>query len=250
MNTEIREFVSTIEKGPFKYLRDYEGKEASAFIEEKNLDTGDIYACAVYQAWLDMCRTVPGGGKEDKADLMKAARETAASALRLYFSEKPRMSGDIYDRWYDAVRFDIGSQSGLTIGQTQKILNMAFKYLYCCEDIRNQYTEHFRWCHMPLDSYTLKWYTDNCPASKYHGEVWSKIDDLYLYHSIQDEIRERFSGESVLLHEFPIWQQEKEAAEKREFIASAKRIVKHENCPESLRSELNQYIEEQEKDKS
>ena len=102
---------------------------------------------------------------------------------------------------------------------------------------------------MPLDSYTLKWYMDNFPGSMYHGEAWSKIDDLYLYHAIQDEIREKLGGENVLLQEFPIWQQEKEAAEKSEFIASAKRIVKHENCPESLRSELNQYIEEQEKDK-
>lgn len=249
MNTVIQEFVSTIEKGPFKYLKDYEGEEASAFIEAKNMDTGDIYTCAVYQAWLDMCRTVPGSGKDDKADLMKDARETAASALRLYFSEKPKTTGDIFDRWYDSVRFDVGSQSGLTIGQTQKILNMAFKYLCCCEDIRNQYEEHFRWCHMPLDSFTLKWYTDNCNVAEYHHEVWSKIDDLALYRSIQAEIREKLGGGSVLLQEFPIWQQEKEAAEKREFIASAKRIVKHENCPESLRSELNQYIEEQEKDK-
>ena len=103
---------------------------------------------------------------------------------------------------------------------------------------------------MPLDSYTLKWYTDNCNAAEYHREVWSKIDDLAQYRSIQAEIREKLGGESVLLQEFSIWQREKEAAEKSEFIASAKRIVKHENCPESLRNELNQYIGEQEKDKS
>ncbi len=243
MDKAIQEFASIIEKGPFKCLRDYDGKAASEYIAVQNEDIGDIYNCAVYQAWLDMCRTVRGAGEEKAKKKYAAARKVAANALRSYFSGKPKTVEEAFDGWFDSVCFDVAAPAGLTVGQTQKIMNMAFKYLYCCDDIRSRYEKHFSCCHMPLDSYILRWYRDNCATAEYHGEVWSKIDDVSMYHHIQNEIREKLGGANVLLQEFSIWQDEKDAAEKRNFKTSAEKFMNQKDCPEKLKCELKDYLD-------
>ena len=212
MSDAIKEFFPTIKRGPFKCLRNYEGQVASEYIATQKNSKGDIYDCAVYEAWLDMCRTVPGAGKEKKRQCEKA-RETAASELRRYFSGKPKATAEAFEGWIGSALSNVSAPTDLTIGQAQKILNMAFKYLYCCEDIRSKYEKHFTYCHMPLDSFTLNWYKKNCAAVKYDGTVWSKITDVSMYFNIQKEIREKLGGKDVLLQEFSIWQKEKEAAE-------------------------------------
>lgn len=45
----------------------------------------------------------------------------------------------------------------MTYGQAQKIINMAFKYLYCCRH-DSAMEERFKACHMPLDSFSLEWF--------------------------------------------------------------------------------------------
>ena len=48
----------------------------------------------------------------------------------------------------------------MTYGQAQKIINMAFKYLYCCRH-DSAMEERFKACHMPLDSFSLEWFKRN-----------------------------------------------------------------------------------------
>lgn len=242
MDTMIKEFISTIQRGPFTCLRDHEGSITSEYITEQNADVGDIYDYAVYQAWQDVCRTVPGAGREkkEKCDL---ARKVAAAALRRYFAGKPKEKADAFDGWFASACSDVCAPAELTTGQGQKILNMAFKYLYCCEDIRSGHEKHFTCCHMPLDSYILRWYRENCAAKDYSGEVWSKINDIALYLGIQNEIREKLGGKDILLQEFSIYQAEYEKIEKRKVIAGAKQIVEYRDCPEGLRGELKKFVE-------
>ena len=45
-----------------------------------------------------------------------------------------------------------------TYGRAQKIINMTFKYLYCCNYSQEIIQQRFQYCHMPLDSFTLEWF--------------------------------------------------------------------------------------------
>lgn len=50
-------------------------------------------------------------------------------------------------------------ETNITYGQTQKIVNMAFKYLYCLFYKYGKLKEgQFADCHMPLDSFSLEWF--------------------------------------------------------------------------------------------
>lgn len=242
MDNAIKEFIMEIKRGPFKCLRDYEGEAASEYIAAQNADVGDIYDCAVYQAWLDMCRTVSATGKTDK-NLYEEARKDAADSLRQYFIGKPKTKADAFDNWFRSACFEIGAPAKLTVGQEQKILNMTFKYLYCCKDIRNKYEKHFTCCHMPLDSYTLNWYKDECNSRGYHGEAWSLLNDVSLYSSIQQHIRETLVGRNVLVEEFSIWQREKVEAEKKALKSSVKKIMDFEGCSKELKDELTKFVD-------
>ena len=52
-----------------------------------------------------------------------------------------------------------------TYGKAQKIVNMTFKNLFALcvkKDIDEQYSKHFEYCHVPLDSFTLEWFQREC----------------------------------------------------------------------------------------
>lgn len=59
---------------------------------------------------------------------------------------------------------------------------MTFKYLYCCHD-KHKYNDYFKYCHMPLDSFTLEWLkrnlvkADNSRIIKTDGMApWSNLE--------------------------------------------------------------------------
>ena len=242
MENTIQQFISIIEKGPFKCLQNCGGKTVSEYVVAQNQSVGDIFDCAVNQAWLDMCRTVSGAGNEKSKNKYSALKKAAAAALRSYFDGKPKTTVDAFDGWFGSVCSEIGSGVKLTVEQKQKILNMAFKYLYCCEDIRSKSEAHFACCHMPLDRYTLTWVKKNCVVAEYHGEAWSKLDGT-MYFQIQNGIRKKLGVKNILQQEFSIWQEEKAMAETRDFKTSAKAFVRHEDCPEKLKNELKEYLD-------
>jgi hypothetical protein len=118
----------------------------------------------------------------------------------------------------------------------QKIVNMAFKYLYCFDDA-NIYYNKFADCHMPLDRFTLKWfYSKVVPwyRSNYNklstslnysnfwktwksgikATTWSNLED-YEYKDIITLIRGYFANNppnppvTILEAEFVIWYEAK-----------------------------------------
>lgn len=65
---------------------------------------------------------------------------------------------DLYNASNNHATYGMASNNKATYyGMAQKIVNMAFKYLYCFDDA-NIYYNKFADCHMPLDSFTLKWF--------------------------------------------------------------------------------------------
>ena len=247
LNLEIGTFLEGINRGPFKCLEAEGDRSTSSHVKECNKDIGDVFDCAVQQAWLDLCRTVSGAGNTKRKELEKR-KKSLAEALREYFKGDPKTTDEAFDGWFGSIGCDLWESKTLTVGQAQKMINMAFKYLYCCTDLREEYTQHFAKCHMPLDSFTLNWYKDNCACEKYHGEAWSKIDNVELYQSIVREIRDSFGDETVgdatvLEKEIAIWHLEKQKNERKELKASIKKIMNYASCSPELNSQLQQLLD-------
>ena len=208
LNQAIVDFVAGITRGPFKCLRDYGGDGSRRYVEECNPAFGDIFDCAVYQAYLDMCRTISGAGKGKRKKEIEKTRDIVAEALRDCFAGEPKTKEEAFDGWYGSVLSAAQAPAHLSVGRSQKLLNMAFKYLYCLEGFREGYRSHFACCHMPLDSYTLAWYKRECDTD-YDGGAWSAIDDTEKYNHIVEITRGRLKGKVVLEEEFFIWGDEK-----------------------------------------
>ena len=72
----------------------------------------------------------------------------------------------------------------IQFGKAQKIINMMFKYLYVSDYVNNPptYEDRFKWCHMPLDSFTLEWYKDiNGPEYTWSNLIESEYSDIQKY---------------------------------------------------------------------
>ena len=111
---------------------------------------------------------------------------------------------------------------------------MTFKYLFCYVDA-DSYIRHFRYCHMPLDSFTLTWYRHEAKNYlKQHEKLWyrdnkNRVNNLTWsdmgeeeYISIQEDISKilvdykvKFGNQEISLPknsleaEFFVWQNER-----------------------------------------
>ena len=95
-------------------------------------------------------------------------------------------------------------------GKAQKIVNIAFKYLYLFCDIEDGEPSHFKFCHFAIDSITLKWYNKNVDQNCTVGN-WSDMD-YPEYIEIQKNIRTYLACQNKypkepFLAEFEIWSQ-------------------------------------------
>lgn len=259
----IAKFIGKIQRGPF-YIESEKDKselKSGDFLEaSKNKKyKNNIYALAVHQAYLDMNRTnrtVPDGWPEEK-------RMNLIEKLGVYFSKKPapKESGD-----FDAKHREMMSvldREGFSVGQAQKIINMAFKYLYCCEDLRDAKGGFFDFCHMPLDSFTLNWVKEifeekngkSIPKQlgfnkgsgseiKPWSEIkWSAISNENGYFELEESIRKYIknceSDVTVLQAEFYIWETEKNRASAKE----ARKLLKDLGLSNlNLDKQLSSYL--------
>ena len=113
-------------------------------------------------------------------------------------------------------------------GSAQKMINMVFKYLACYEDYIS-FADHFKWCHMPIDTVIMKWLKDRYHINdiyyrvrinakgneellaKYKNKTWTNFDND-LYNDLLSVAREKIKADpefedlSVLGVEFSIWE--------------------------------------------
>lgn len=129
-------------KGPF-----FNGTQAWSF------DKNDIvlFKSAVWQGYLDASRTFHGieGTDKNQGAFLKLAK-----SIQAYFKDDKPFD---HKEWCKKFIADIEKHNHYKAryGQAQKVVNMAFKYLYCCDNIDEQTKAKFDPCHMPLDQYTL-----------------------------------------------------------------------------------------------
>ena len=92
------------------------------------------------------------------------------------------------------------NELGFTYGCAQKLINLAFKYVYCFDLIQsqyNKYAEYFRFCHITLDNAILRWI--GVPEGVTH------INDYDLYICMQKKAyRKQLTGASEKIELFPL----------------------------------------------
>lgn len=188
---------------------------------------------AVDLAYRDAQRTM---NKIDNK-MRDSAKKAVSNAIKAYLKEKPspKTKGDfdekhknICNKWCKAFEKDGKLTEHGNYGKAQKIVNMAFKYLYCYYSDKNEIekNDYFKYCHFTLDSFTLKWLNgcggDNKPKFLNSNLKWSSgfipnfmaEKNIYVcenYESIQNYARERVNdvfkkeGWTALQAEFFIW---------------------------------------------
>ena len=139
-------------------------------------------------------KVFPRNERVDHSKVTFVNRYGITLAADLY---KPK-NAEAFESWYESLLSNSTTNTSLTVGQAQKIINMSFKYLFCCADIRNSKLSHFTWCHMPLDSVTLEWLGMK-------GLVWNSINDSELYSMITNFARNKAHNSNLLLKDFEVW---------------------------------------------
>ncbi|MCR4616798.1 MAG: hypothetical protein K5669_01285 [Lachnospiraceae bacterium] len=193
------------------------------------LESGDVVTNAVNLAYKDAQRRMKNIDSK-KRDNAKAG---VIQVINEYFENKAPSDQEKYDGYHASICnawCNAFEQNGRlaeqgNYGKAQKIVNMAFKYLYCYYSNRGEKTDFFKYCHYTLDSYTLRW-LNGCKGEGKPGFLngdfkWSSnlipeknLDGEYLcsqYDEIQEYARkcvDNIFGEgwSVFEAEFFIWE--------------------------------------------
>lgn len=126
--------------------------------EKLNINNNEIFKAALDLSYKDAQRTFANinqavwqkhnGAKDDFRNTF------SEKIIKIFKKENEFSPEELFD---DFIGFFQERGYKVTYGQAQKVINMAFKYLYCL-DRENDYRDIFDKCHMPLDSYTLEWY--------------------------------------------------------------------------------------------
>ncbi|XME04036.1 hypothetical protein QYZ88_007625 [Lachnospiraceae bacterium C1.1] len=179
-------FRDYVKRGPF-----FKNKDKWLF----DVNNIELFRDAVWQAYLDANRTFKGiKGTENRI-----AFDNLAKAIQRYFIESEAKFE--HDTWCESFRKDVEKNYNYPAryGQAQKVVNMAFKYLYSCTGAELNPSK-FEDCHMPFDQYTLLWLFFETGVL-YKEWSWFNHD---LYIEAQSSVKS-ILGENVLGKEYVIW---------------------------------------------
>ena len=185
-------------KNEFKSHSKGDGKRGPFYKNSEwifNKENGLLFENAVWQGYLDASRTF-----HNVDTVNRRAFNNLAGKIQNFFSEKEKFN---HEGWCDGFIKDVKNYNNYECryGQAQKVVNMAFKYLYCCDGID---ISKFAECHMPLDQYTLAWYF--AESGKYYLN-WSYFDNTN-YVNVQNDIKVilKEKGQAdILAAELVIW---------------------------------------------
>lgn len=173
---------------------------------------GDWLDRCMRRAYLDMNRTLHGTSKlgELHSEWKSAMLRILKDRLTMLPSEHAWTQGS-FDAWHNEsvdMLKEISSEHGfssLSVGQSQKWINMSIKYaialgerrlpgFHCVYDV----------AHMALDNIVLERLTElGMPALDC---AWSRLDDYTRYMECQRWVRDHFRDERPLEVEYRLWQ--------------------------------------------
>jgi len=141
-------------------------------------------------------------------------RQNARKNLRQLFIDiqngKTHVTDQVkFDQWHQAACQQISAiykeyNHQLFVGQTQKWLNMIFKYIFTLGENRLPgFGDVYQFCHVPLDNVLIDQLTKyGFPRLKC---AWSRLNNYDEYLSHQLWIRQRFAPLAPLDVEFRLW---------------------------------------------
>jgi len=205
-----------------------------------NLDELIDFCIDGYRAWGDAVLMGAGAYLKigDYPTEIAEAKKYVKKEVYVYLTGSPFSSESDYDKWHENICVNLAdgtkhfknystyrktskdkfkNKSGFTIGNAQKFLNMLMKDLYACLSVDSTllslYEDYFKFCHMPLDSYILRFVDD----IRYREEIkisartysWGNIGSYSDYMKEQNDIRcyvKKYNPSvTVLQTEFVIW---------------------------------------------
>lgn len=187
----------TVDKDVFDFLK---------YVYFKSLS--NCYQSASRRAYLDMCRTIRFNNKN--------GHETRKNVDALIEKEIKALieTGVVSQVEYDAWHFELcrlikqvydEQEMDFYIGQSQKWVNMAMKYLYIIGE--SDLTGIFEFLHVPLDNYIFDAVEKELGIKK-PKVLWSRMTDYDAdYITYQRQIREAVDMEP-LRWEFMFWLKE------------------------------------------
>jgi hypothetical protein len=170
---------------------------------------GDPLDRIVRRAYQDLSRTVHGVGA------FAAAYQDAAALLRSELQSLPVGAGvhaqPGFDIWHETTCqalcnvYAAADYKTFYVGQAQKWVNMALKYIYVFGEERLPgYASLYPLCHVPIDNILLS--TEEFKELLPFREAWSRIRNYSEYMSFQAAVRTRFPDIAPLAIEFHVWQ--------------------------------------------
>ena len=199
---EVRQFSLPTSSDQFEYLlRLYFGPDL------------DRLSCCVDRAYRDLNRTLHGFARLSQGEEL---RGRASAVVRGFLTSLAELRADDLDqtvfddrhRTACAELCSTYSAAGFTkfrVGQAQKWLNMALKYVFAFgEDRVPGYADLFELAHIPLDNIILE-------QLRSYGAPelttrWSRVSSYEEYMVIQRWVRSFFVGSAPLAVEFALWQ--------------------------------------------
>ena len=148
---------------------------------------------------------------EGKVIRAKASAVVRSFLTRLAQTQSADLNQDAFDGQHRAAADELRSTysyfgfAEFRVGQAQKWLNMALKYVFAFGENRLPgYAGAFDLAHIPLDNIIID-------LLRRHGlprltTRWSRIDSYEEYMAIQRWVRSAFPGSAPLAVEFALWQ--------------------------------------------
>jgi hypothetical protein len=170
---------------------------------------GDDLSNCIHSGYIDLQRTLRGIGRFENN---KAVKQQAYQFLHQQFTDIAHRVFDDqaqFDEWHRTVCEKLAAtyhQNGweaFYIGQSQKWVNMTFKYIFIFGDGRLPgYQSVYAFCHVPLDNILLDQMQNYGFDDWQHR--WSRIPTYDAYMSYQTWFRSRFEGIPLDV-EFKLW---------------------------------------------
>ena len=234
-----------------------------------------LFQAAVAQGYDDAKRTFTNIGEVWKANpqFREEFFKAIAEKIQEIFIKSPAKGFDDWHKETCDLFLNMLLQKGYenaTYGQAQKVINLAFKYLYCLDGAET-YGEVFDLCHMPLDGFTLEWFYRQCKYGNPEKKIvkgkmdkWSALagygderqdvyqttdkKEHYTYFFYQKQIREWLAkGQTPLQTEFEIWSEIQKHRAAEAFLFSLIGPITKAEKDKILKRSLKEKLDEIEK---
>lgn len=227
------------------------------------LENDEVYTAAVKLGYLDMCRTCHGIGAKVYAKQREESFEKLGGEIKGLLNDSSIDSQEAFDakhkelckKYMDLLK---DYKYAIKYGQAQKVVNMAFKYLFCCEGASSK--PAFKYCHMPLDGLIMNWCKKEFKISvNSDKDAWSKLTEEK-YTDITEAIFDKLKNGDVkysigendesnlsaipLEAELVIWREEARKKTTKELLTQLGKSCKDDYFKDNLTTEERKSIRE------